>query len=95
MYILCNIPDKTYKKIVEKCVNSQIQAELTMPTIVHNIANGIVLKPHGPLVDVNEVIKNYAFEKKTNSLKGDDDAFLKAIQNAQVIIEATEEDANA
>ena len=27
MYVLCNIPDKTYKKIVEKCVNSQMQAE--------------------------------------------------------------------
>ena len=70
MYVLCNIPDKTYKKIVEKCVNSQMQAELTMPTIVHNIANGIVLKPHGPLVDANEVIKNYAFEKKNKFSQG-------------------------
>ena len=42
-------------------------------------------KGHEKIVDVSEIVKSYAFEKKTNALCGDDDAFIEAI------IEADEE----
>lgn len=48
-------------------------------------------KGHGRLIDASEVVKAYAFEKKTNALSGDDDAFIEAIKRVSTIIEVDKE----
>ena len=81
MKLVIDIPEEEYIKICdEPCT------ELALA-----VRNGIPLpKEHGKIVDASEVVKTYAFEKKTNALSGDDDAFILAINHAPTIIEADE-----
>ena len=55
------------------------------------IASGIVLPKYGRLIDAQEIVKLYAFNKNSNALNGDDDAFLTAIKEVKTILEATTE----
>jgi len=60
--------------------------------ILRAVKNGKPIpKGHSRIIDASEVVKIYAFEKETNALRGDDDAFIEAIKKAHTIIEADKE----
>ena len=88
MELIIKIPDSVYEKALaikgtdeELSFEDRLQLEIALE-------NSIPLpKGHGKIVDVLEIVKSYAFEKETNALCGDDDAFIEAIKHVSAIVE--------
>lgn len=87
MKVVIEIDEETYQGIKDGFYDGNTRK------MAIAVGNGKVLpKGHGKIVDASEVVKAYAFEKKTNALNGDDDAFIEAINHVSTIIEAESEE---
>lgn len=84
--VVIKINRSLYNKIMDDIKIS----ESDVSVLQQRVYEGTELPKHGKLIDADDVVKRYAISKNTDALKGDDDAFLKAIKETDTILEATD-----